>query len=623
MALIQDYLAANPYQPPKPQPKKKQTGKGGLLTSLISEGSAVAGAAASAPLAAGLAPLTGGLSLFAVPAIAAGLSAFGGRIAENKVRDNRYGVGDAAKEGAVTGLFGAAGKGVKAAGSLTKFAAKGGGTLEDALVSAGNAANKNAASTITSKLQTSAADRSAKGFGIKTTDKFLPEQADEVSNFINTRASNYAKVTPGAPLNQARDLQKVKNGVVSQLDAALNSINRPIKPTEAKQLISNLDTRLVNDPDVTGKTELANKFKTLVNGRDIKGLEKLRRQYDDIAFKANGDPSTTAKAAEALAIRDTIDEFVTPLSKEYKAIKGDYSLSNKALQLASKEAGVKPNGITPPFMGGGLSKGVGGNMIATGRNKLNGALAGNGMGIAASPARSGMVTAGKGQLVDALLGTSGSDYGSMNADTTTTTNDIPSTQSNTDISGQYQNEGDLSSTDQQPEETSPYSRDALMYDIQRDPKNAAKYIDTYKSLQDIYAPPAASKLNSTQLQQANNANSGLQSLQTIAQTLQQNPNAAKLSSLPGGSLTANLTHTGSYKAAINNATDVIGRLRSGGAINADEEKRFLSLLPSSFDDQSTVAYKLQSLSSLFQSFANPQAAQPDLATAVMQSGGYQ
>lgn len=147
-------------------------------------------------------------------------------------------------------------------------------------------------------------------------------------------------------------------------------------------------------------------------------------------------------------------------------------------------------------------------------------------------------------------------------------------------------------------------------------KDVSDYLSNVKAYQDLTASPTTKPLNSTQQQQANNAQSGLDSLGEIAQTLQSNPNASKLASIPGGSLASNLTGTGSYKAAVNNATDVIGRLRSGGAINADEEKRFKSLLPGAFDDPETVNYKLNQLSTLFQRFVNPSGGSSDAADAL-------
>lgn len=46
--------------------------------------------------------------------------------------------------------------------------------------------------------------------------------------------------------------------------------------------------------------------------------------------------------------------------------------------------------------------------------------------------------------------------------------------------------GPLDPETKQP--VSPYSREALMYDMQRDPQNADKYMDYYKMIQEIYAP---------------------------------------------------------------------------------------------------------------------------------------
>lgn len=176
-----------------------------------------------------------------------------------------------------------------------------------------------------------------------------------------------------------------------------------------------------------------------------------------------------------------------------------------------------------------------------------------------------------------------------------------------------------------PQQTgSPYSRDALIYDMQRDPANAEQYIAYYEKLSEIFNSPAdeGPKLNATQIQQANTAISGMQSLQDIAGIIDENPNAPRSGSLPGGSFMRNLTGTGEYSAAVQNAVDAIGRLRSGGAINADEEARFREFLPGAFDDQDTIRYKLGTLNNIFARFANPQPA-TDLAGALMQqqSGG--
>lgn len=176
-------------------------------------------------------------------------------------------------------------------------------------------------------------------------------------------------------------------------------------------------------------------------------------------------------------------------------------------------------------------------------------------------------------------------------------------------------------SDQTQASNSPFDPANVQQGVQAILANGGKlsdvtaYVSLVKAMQDLGGSTGkAATPNATQQQQANNALSGLQSVQDIASTLQSNPNAAKLSALPGGSLTSALTGTGQYKAAIANAVDVIGRLRSGGAIGEQEQKQFKALLPQAFDSPDTAAYKLNQLQTLFNRFANPTAAASDLST---------
>lgn len=99
--------------------EEQQRGRGGFPTSLISEGGAVGGAALGTALLPGIGTIVGG-----------GLGAVLGRLGENKVRDDRWGVGDALKEGTLeTALLGA-GKAFKAVKGA-RAAAKGLGAADD------------------------------------------------------------------------------------------------------------------------------------------------------------------------------------------------------------------------------------------------------------------------------------------------------------------------------------------------------------------------------------------------------------------------------------------------------------------------------------------------------------
>lgn len=143
-----------------------------------------------------------------------------------------------------------------------------------------------------------------------------------------------------------------------------------------------------------------------------------------------------------------------------------------------------------------------------------------------------------------------------------------------------------------------------------DLNDVMKYVSLVEALQELRTPEQP-KLNATQLQQANNAMSGLEDLSALASMVEADPNVTLKASLPGGSFTRRATGTAQYEAAKQNVADVIGRLRSGGAINQDEEKRFLAQLPQAGDSQQDALMKIQRVSNLLQRFAQPQAAQPD------------
>lgn len=106
--------------------KPEIRGRGGTLTSLISEGGALGGAAL-------------GQALIPIPILGAGIGAalggFGGRLAENQVRDDRLGLGDALKEGAISGVFGAGPIRLGKAAFATRGALKAGApTIQNALL---------------------------------------------------------------------------------------------------------------------------------------------------------------------------------------------------------------------------------------------------------------------------------------------------------------------------------------------------------------------------------------------------------------------------------------------------------------------------------------------------------
>jgi len=85
-----------------------------------------------------------------------------------------------------------------------------------------------------------------------------------------------------------------------------------------------------------------------------------------------------------------------------------------------------------------------------------------------------------------------------------------------------------------------------------------------------------------------NAQSGIAAIETMRKTVDENL---------GRGIFGLLTNR-AYKTAQTNLVDIIGRIRSGGAITDDEVKSFQKLLPSSFDSDELARQKLTDIESL-------------------------
>lgn len=170
----------------------------------------------------------------------------------------------------------------------------------------------------------------------------------------------------------------------------------------------------------------------------------------------------------------------------------------------------------------------------------------------------------------------------------------------------------------EPQSTSPFAPENVEANLARLSEAGAsdKDIMQYLGLVETMAkfqPKGPKPPTATQVQQANNANSAMQDIQLIRDTLTNDSSAAFKASIPGGSLARRVTGTADYEAAKKNIGDVLARLRSGAAITNDEYKRYVAMLPQTFDDSSVATRKLDRLEMLLGQFANPVGAGADLA----------
>jgi hypothetical protein len=626
--------AANKKQTKTVAPKKKS---GNFFTHLLptigGTGGGVAGGAAGGALAGsailpGIGTAVGGLAGALIGGFGGGAA---GKAVENKVEGQKITNG-VLGQGIEQGVLSAGPLKLLKGATIGTKAAVGAARDGEGLAGAINAAGEKA---VTPLIRTQAAKTGAalrgEARGIKpgvtqagTSQRLTPAQSDQVNEYLNSLGTkNSAHSQVRAVADDLKTSGKQIGDLVAQHDRSLStpevaSIRDAATSVANKSLGFNAKDPLITDTE--------KRIGQIEKSGSLSDAKELRDTLDDQlkSFYSKGERNTTTTTAVENVLkgyRDGINKVLQKSVPGFKEANSRYATGLKAQQLLLKSAnpnGFRILGVQTGVGGEGLqaSKDLTGRALSKVGTKSDGGASPFGLGAVSSRTLPVGLTQASAASIPQVQPTDQSGQGND------LTSALMSAQGGSS-SGEF---SDPSSATSQAS-SSPYSQENLISDIQRDPKNADKYISTYKSLADIFAASQPAKLNSTQQQQAFNAQSGLESLQKIADTLQTNPNAAKLSSLPGGSITANLTGTGEYKAAVNNAVDVIGRLRSGGAIGQEEEKNFLALLPQTGDNSDTINYKLQQLASVFQNFANPVAASTanssDLTSALLAAQGGQ
>lgn len=442
----------------------------------------------------------------------------------------------------------------------------------------------------------------------------------------------------------------------------------------------------------TGLDKFITPLKNSVSLDDQRIAKQLQSQADEI-LKKSGNSMT---GQDVLALRQLFDEGVKRSafgSAELSVNKGTADALRKTLQEAADKAGLKtsdgrtlkeaglelnklrtlhkavaPNeelgrgnlplnlptllgGVTGAAAGGApmaagaalstaaVNSPTGRRLAMAGADKLGNKLINSGTkaagqsrkGIAARVGAGGVYggLAGQAQqqpqsLEDALSQSlANSDTSMMNAP-----NSMPPM--NSDNMGGLYPDGQQSS--------SPYSKQNLMADIQRDPENAKQYIAMYSQLSEIFAPQSAQEaapgFGRPSAQLYSQATTGLASIDQLEQQLAQNPSLATRNATPGqnipglGGLVSRAAGTNQYRAAANNILNSIARINTGAAMPASEEAFYnRTYLPQPGDTPQAIQAKIQNLRQFFYPIANYKAASSgggtSLEDALMQYGGAQ
>ena len=152
--------------------------------------------------------------------------------------------------------------------------------------------------------------------------------------------------------------------------------------------------------------------------------------------------------------------------------------------------------------------------------------------------------------------------------------------------------GPLDSMTKQPVEQSPYPRENLIADVQRDPKNAEKYIEYFTQLQSVYAPPEQSKFTSSTAGTIADMQKGLQTIDDLK------------SMVSGGEFAGGVVRGGLRKlnpfdstyrqqqAMVDTSRQIVGKAMEGGVLRKEDEEKYKRILPTMQDPPEVALSKL-------------------------------
>lgn len=637
----------------KQMAQKQQTkGRGGFLTSLISELGGAGGAAGGAAIGAGLGSVVPVLGTAVGGLIGAGVGAFaggtGGRIVENKVRDDRFGLGDALKEGATDAIF----SGVGAANNIRKGAkaAKGLATATEGLSSPSDllqAPQKvGLLEGIGKSLKTGA---SGYGTGAKVAgqDQLTSAGSDVIDTTLKT-----LKIPATAPETQARLLGNHIDNLGNILSKRYATSNTAVSPEDINTLGSNILGRVANTGGLSKGAEAfaLEQAQKLAKAKDINDVWKFTKDIgrNSTNFGANADAKLVDKEAAARIIIDETRGFLNgkvPGTAEtndlyHKAKTAESFILNAARDkgggLIQRMAGSAPVKAGEAKLGstieniGRYSAGTGG---AT--SKFTNALKVQSPG-AAYRGTTGLAqenTPQPAQNPQDLLG-----MGQSTGQSQSLTSDLlGQTNQGVDLKSQL-----LGLPPEQATSSSGMTLQSLQEALKQDyidtgGKNSAALmqIAQLNGLVDNKGNPAGQasqgpNIGKPTAQQYGLATSGIQSLQNLSSLLQGDPSLLNKSATPGqglpvvGGFVKHAAGTNQYDAVLTNLVDTMLRLRTGAAATKDEINMYKrQLAPTAGDTPQAIQSKLQQFYQAFAPFLGTnQSAGSSQDLLSQMNGGY-
>lgn len=550
----------NPNAKPRTgtQPKKKEKN---FWTDQISTGTGIGGALGGAATGAALGSIVPGLGTAIgglIGGIAGGaLGSGGGELAENFVTGEEDKFKNVGQEALLGGVFSAPpirlasglGRGVFEGGKaiIGKQGAGAAGqaaklSLEEALTRPGIIARggqklSGAANNLAVKqfsLTPSQLTNYAKKFGEdagQTIRKYGFNSVEDVTTKgIEPLQEKFGQALRGIPGVTKQSLKQNIDSAIKELNKSAASDNRAL----GSQLKSEADALLKGFGDVVDARELnliRREFDSLVNyTQSVANPARYgvnKRMADAIRTTLQkSDPSGQLKdiGMEISKLKQLADA----VAKQENVGRGSSPLG--MLNLLGGIAGGVPGGIPGALAGAGVASAInsttgrralmgGASKLSQGANKSaqrqTGGILPAGMtprGVAGRLGTVGVATGAMdqaGTLEDAITSQLSFENSGTNNAMDTTNAPMSAAPINSSMTQSYQNNAQMSS---------PYSRENLMYDLQRDPANADKYFAYYQQLQEVFAPQGADLSAAAQKTLTASANAE-NALQQMEQTL--------------------------------------------------------------------------------------------------------
>lgn len=626
----------DPTAPKKAPPKQK--GKGGMLTSFISEGGGFAGAAKGAAMGSFAGP--GGILLGALLGGAAG--GFAGRLAENKIRDDEFRVGDALKEGAISGVMGAGpGRLLKGANAIRT-----GTNLTEALTVGQKAAQ--GGTGLLGKVRGNLEDKASSSF-LKLTpsqsQKLLDDGIDPTD--LAKRAATFGR-SPDEIIGATGKGGRLQSAIKEQEDVISGVTSKASNVRlSADDLVKNLEAERVKLSSELGGADKARKLGEIIEQVKVKYpngatpeearsiLRSGNQRFGKSALEDSNDAiATAAQKAETNWARNGLKSNFPDIEK---ALDEEQALI-QTRELLSRARGVNKTGgfklgraeVTRP--GSYLDPLLNSNAISS-RVLKNGAKKDGvqaAQGSLKNPYKAGAIASRVGTgtpLVNALTG-----------------NTAPAVAEDTELQAlqaELAGQGQIDPTtgmpldqalmqEPQADPNDPFNPANLQANIQQmmangaTQKDLASYLDMVQQMQDINAAanPQGKAPSAAALKQSETANAGFRSLAEIEQIIQ-GGGVPKGTVVAGrgmlGGLGQNVLGTASYDAAADNVADTMVRLRTGAAATKEELALYRRMLPQAFDSPDVQRQKMNAVRTYLQNLSSTPAAgidQADLLTAL-------